>query len=158
MRPGRFSDAGFLANHERLVDVIAHDMQVVAGLSVTPEQIGDCLQSIADDAFGTERERVARLNRLVSPPGVLVRGRYRVVGTAYLGEQTCPFEDDHGKPCEDLTYACFDFALRDIETGMELSFPGLAIHLIRDHHFFEGTVPYRVDPARAVAILGLCPS
>lgn len=44
-------------------------------------------------------------------------------------------------------------------TGDYLAGPGLIVHLIRDHHFFEGPgSPYRVDPVKAAQVLGLQPA
>lgn len=35
-------------------------------------------------------------------------------------------------------------------------FPGLIVHLVRDHHFFEGKgTPYRLEPTTAARVLEL---
>ena len=42
------------------------------------------------------------------------------------------------------------------ETGESFTGPGLIVHLIREHHFFEGKEsPYRVEPEKAVRVLEL---
>ena len=43
-----------------------------------------------------------------------------------------------------------DYLVYDILTGKYFRFSLLAIHLIRDHCFFEGNVPYRVDPETVI--------
>jgi hypothetical protein len=87
--------------------------------------------------------------------GIRVQRKYRVWWMASLGCQECPFEDASGSLCEDDSLGHSDFVVRNINVERELRFPGLAIHLIRDHHFFEGAVSYRVDPAQAAAVLEL---
>jgi hypothetical protein len=178
MRPGQSSDAGFLDKEERLVDVIERDMQVLSDLSVTPEQISDRLGSIVQEAVRlsisglgqaiqhslSDRDRLAKHLRnwwkdgaLEEELGLRVQGKYRVWWMAYLGYQECPFEDASGSLCKDSSYGHSDFVVRNMDTGCEIRLPGLAIHLIRDHHFFEGAVSYRVDPAQAAAVLALLP-
>lgn len=53
-------------------------------------------------------------------------------------------------------YADRDFLILDRSTGQYLKGPGLIVHLIREHHFFEGLdSPYRVDPEQAARVLRL---
>jgi hypothetical protein len=62
-------------------------------------------------------------------------------------------------PCKDgvsYRYADRDFLILDRSTGQYLKGPGLIVHLIREHHFFEGLgSPYRVDPEQAARVLRL---
>lgn len=167
MRPGRDSAAGFLGGAESLVDVITRDRQTLSDRMLTPGQIGHRLESIVGQACrllelsqrGLMRIPRGSLDSLLSgeKPGIEVEGRYLVSGIGWMGRQQCPFEDERGHRCEDLSYASSDFTLQNSDTEEELTFPGLSIHLICDHEFFEGSVSYRVDPANAVAVLGLRP-
>ena len=53
-------------------------------------------------------------------------------------------------------YGDIDFVITNNRTGETLKGPGLIVHLIRDHHFFEGKQsPYRVDPEKAARVLEL---
>ena len=50
----------------------------------------------------------------------------------------------------------FDFLILNRQTGEYVTGPGLIVHLIREHQFFEGSEsPYRVEPAKAIQALGL---
>ncbi|HEX4418891.1 MAG TPA: hypothetical protein VH165_13360 [Kofleriaceae bacterium] len=64
-------------------------------------------------------------------------------------------------PCHPgLSYlhANLEFLIVHRETRETLRGSGLLVHLIRDHHFFEGKAsPFRIDPERAVRVLGLEP-
>jgi hypothetical protein len=63
------------------------------------------------------------------------------------------------RPGQTYRYAELDFLVINRETGDYLAGPGLIVHLIREHHFFEGLgSPYRVDPVAAARVLGLLTS
>ena len=51
MRPGVFSQIGFLDAHERLLDVIRHDEIACQKLGISPEQIGDRIESIVGKGY-----------------------------------------------------------------------------------------------------------
>jgi tetratricopeptide (TPR) repeat protein len=60
------------------------------------------------------------------------------------------------RPGQTYRYAELDFLVINRETDDYLAGPGLIVHLIREHHFFEGPgSPYRVDPVAAARVLGL---
>ena len=50
-----------------------------------------------------------------------------------------------------------DCLLQNIDNGLRLFFPGLIIHLIREHNFFEGSLKYRVEPEQIIKLLELEP-
>ncbi|MBD1909489.1 MULTISPECIES: hypothetical protein [unclassified Leptolyngbya] len=82
--------------------------------------------------------------------GYLVGNKFHVFIAQYRGLQECPWE------CEHEEWSSFDFLLLNREIGEYVTGPGMIVHLLRKHHFFEGLEsPYRVDPARAVRVLGL---
>ena len=81
-------------------------------------------------------------------PGLIVEEGFHVHGAQSRGWQECPLGNLSRPPHASRNYwiaSCSD----------HLKLPGLAIHLIREHSFFEGDVPYRVDPLHAVQVLGL---
>jgi hypothetical protein len=82
--------------------------------------------------------------------GCLVGSKYQVFISQYRGLQECPWSF----PYE--SWSSFDFSLLNRETGEYTTGPGLIVHLIREHQFFEGKEsPYRVDPARLARVLRL---
>lgn len=173
MRPGMSSETGFLNAHERLLDVIRRDEAACQKLGVSLDQVADRLESIVVEAY-----RLADLSSRAHPSsidvlmagdeaGIVVDDRFRVTGRHLLGRQGCPFEDEASQRCKEARYASADFTIENLRYGERstlrhveslfrrplLEFPGLAIHLIRDHHFFEGSVRYRLAPRRAIAVL-----
>ena len=175
MRPGAMSESGFLGSSDKLIDVVERDERTLKQLGISPKQIADRLESLIRQArriieltsrgkLDIElRERKSKVPRrravmmIPEEPGILVEGKFFVSWRSYGGWQDCPFENLQGEPCPVMSYSTTDFKIEDANKRVRLDFPGLAIHLIRDHHFFEGSVKYRVDPAQAVMILELEP-
>ena len=65
-----------------------------------------------------------------------------------MGLQQCPW-------CGYVSQICgSDYTVENTNLKEKISFPGLILHLIREHHFFEGKgTRYRVDPEDVVRIL-----
>ena len=165
MRPGRWSEGGFLGPSEALEQVIAQDGRTLAQFGVTTRQIADALMTILPPAleYSGRNSPYPDLYR----PGTIPhfgldnlpdsQEGYRVENLqlftrGYRGFQECPWGCEHRG---DLLDSC-DFLILNRESGEFVTGPGLIIHLIREHQFFEGTEsPYRTDPARLIRILGL---
>lgn len=81
----------------------------------------------------------------------LVEGIYRRIRHQYNGVQECPFEDDAGIFCCECRSV--DYEITKLSSQETLTVSALTIHLIRDHHFFEGNVRYRIDPKTVIRIL-----
>jgi len=177
MRPGVASGIGFLDARERLLEVVRRDYLVCRRLGISPTQIADRMESIVGKAY--RLADLARRGKISLPldavrgmteghgTGIVVEERFCVTGQHWLGVQECPFEDQKGEPCKSLDYANADLCIENLDPrsvvhriqswfgfrDSRVVFPGLAIHLIRDHHFFEGSVRYRVDPGNVAAVL-----
>jgi tetratricopeptide (TPR) repeat protein len=86
-------------------------------------------------------------------PGMQVRVEQRgdrAVATPVLW-QTMPC-----RPPTGYRYGECDFLLLDRQTGAYVKGPGMMVHLIGEHHFFEGEEsPYRVDPMQLAKVLRL---
>lgn len=178
MRPGAYSLKGFLGKEESLESVIAQDSQTLEMLGITHEQIADeldevlqCAEDQRDELFRDNfpeyrrREGEGRIPNLYYPDpiprstldnlpstdvGYLVGSRLQVFVVQYRGMQQCPWE------CEIDQRNSRDFLVLNRQLGEFVTAPGLIVHLIRKHHFFEGLQsPYRVDPAALARVLGL---
>jgi hypothetical protein len=88
------------------------------------------------------------LDHLPDPErGHLVGGMLQVFFTVYRGFQPCPW-------CYDSTWGYFDFLILNRRSGEYITGPGLIVHLIREHQFFEGSgSPYRLEPLKAIRVL-----
>jgi hypothetical protein len=85
--------------------------------------------------------------------GYLVDDRLQVFFAQYRGLQDCPWKCDYDH------WAYFDFLILNRRSGEYVTGPGLIVHLIREHHFFEGLAsPYRVEPAKVIRVLDLVPA
>jgi hypothetical protein len=158
MRPLNYSQVGFLGASESLREIIERDSALLRERGITHDQIADRL----DTLIGSYN----RINELARRDanqrgGFLERAVTEVPGgnlhmSMYFGWQPCPWalEDSESEATCGLTDQ--DWRYFDAH-GRELSFSGLMPHLIRDHHFFEGTTRYRVDPAHAIEVLGIEP-
>ena len=175
MRPGAYSHKGFLGQMESLETVLAQDGQLLKTLGISYEQIAGALESTlqsAQDQRHTllmshspeweqrESMRIPKLHWPESVPhftaenlphtdvGYLVEDRFQVFIAQYRGLQNCPWGCEHDR------WSSFDFLLLNRKSGKYVTGPGLIVHLIRKHRFFEGLEsPYRVDPAKLIEVL-----
>ena len=147
MRPGAFSQAGFLGPDERLEDVLAGDQQTLADLGLTRAELAVPLDALLDAAESSGRNR-ARI------------GDHDVRIEVTTGFQICPWAPDpHHAQCAaggGVRHASITWEIRNRRTGGQLRGPGLIVHLIREHGFFEGHKSrYRVGPEELAQALGL---
>jgi hypothetical protein len=146
MRPGEFSQRGFLGPHERLGDILAQDAETIRQLGVTCEMIAERLQRLIERALTSQGKRAR------------VDGRFDVRLEQFKGFQMCPWSSaPHQHQCTTglgVQFASIDWEISNRRADRRMHGPGLAVHLIRDHHFFEGIeAPYRLDPRALVCVL-----
>jgi hypothetical protein len=149
MRPGALSQGGFLGENERLADVLAEDSRMLAELGVTHEELAEKLGALIKKGDSAS-------------PQTARTDRFEVSVTSYSGFQMCPWSPDiHRRQCAaggGVQFSSLDWCIRNVHSGQEMCGPGLIVHLIRDHHFFEGSgSPYRVDPRELARLLELGP-
>jgi hypothetical protein len=179
----RIRSAGFLADNERLAQVIHRDAQTLARLGVDRHELADRLELLIDAFFFNEsidnwptQEQIHRSpdyysalwfkahetqkQRLVAHLGEPTgpQGRFelpwKVTCLCWMGHQQDPFHSadiysrTHRGAC-DVTVSYKD------RPGVELRFGDMIVVLIRRAGFFEGSVPYRLDPEKAAWVLGL---
>jgi len=166
MRPGRSSQAGFLGWKERLDDVMDRDDRTVKQLDLTYEELATALEKLLEarhralcevDALPVDEDGLGG-----KPETIAADPRFAVGLTYYLGTQACPWSADWtnacqaGSPRAGSRWSSIDWRIRNLRTGQEMRGPGLAVHLIREHHFFEGlATSYRVDPLELAQLLEL---
>ena len=124
--PGASSHDGFLAPGENLDEVIARDRNTCEGKGTTPKEIGQIIEEILSGGR---------------------KDKFELSTKSWRGDQTCPF-DRSRQP-----FASIDFVIKNKQTGKSFSGPGLIAHLLKEHDFFEGDTPYRVEPEEAIEVL-----
>ncbi len=174
MRPGAFSKGGFLGPSESLEAVISRDDQTLEGLGIGHAQIAEALREVLQAAlsqrddllhsdYAEYRKRETHIPDLYHPGtvprfslsnlpgtdiGYMATMDLQVFLAGYRGLQECPWG------CEYDRWSSFDFQILNRQTGESVTGPGLIVHLIRQHHFFEGVEsPYRTDPQQLVRVL-----
>jgi hypothetical protein len=167
MRPGASSDRGFLGPDESLEGVIRGDEMTLRDMRITYEEIADAISRLLDDALRQPYKSAgiaSRIPNLYNPesiphfnldhlPGVdegyPVGHHHQVFFVQYRGFQVCPWGCNTAEGSR-------DFLILNRMNGEYFTGPSLIVHLIREHHFFEGTgTPFRADPSRAARVLGL---
>ena len=173
MRPGAYSRKGFLGRTESLKAVIDQDSHMLKTLGISHEQIASALESALQcvdeqsaqlheegnqaELWKREGEGLFPRIRADSLPntdvGYLVGSNLQVFTVKYRGLQGCPWG------CGAPAWCMLDFLILNRQSGMCLTGPGMIVHLIREHRFFEGQEsPYRVDPVKAIQVLELEPN
>jgi hypothetical protein len=148
MRSGAFSRAGFLGPDEKLEDVLEADAHTLGELALSHERLAEALDHLIAAAEASPARRAT------------VDGRYLVAVELRPGFQICPWAPDpHHAQCtagQGVRHASMDWQIRNLRTRASMRGPGLAVHLIRDHHFFEGREsPFRLDPPALAQLLEL---
>lgn len=151
----KFSTSCFLGDNESLREIIERDNETLRKYGVTHEQIADILRRLMQGGM--------TLDSIRNSTRFLVDDKFRVRMTVYFGKQQCPFWFVEEKVSGGYhLYTCdesgFDYDVRNMHTGESFSFSGLLPHLIGEHHFFEGGVPYRLDPEEIIRVLELAPT
>lgn len=140
MRPGATgegsSDAGFLGENEKLLEVLASDNDLVLNeLRLNHQQVARHLRILAALAPDDETTEIAYEGR-----------RFRIAVQAWRGDQLSPFHDGT-KTNQDVT-------VTNVETGAKLEYSLLVPDMIERYGFYEGKgTPYRVDPQQVVEVL-----
>jgi hypothetical protein len=157
MRPGGCSTKGFLRNDQSLVEVIERDNRTLRSLGVSHEEIVGRLEEILSAHDGEIWQSSLGFEPGTSdlPSPRSPNDGFRIECIQWMGLQECPFIDTAGRECDQKSSR--DYVLHNTRNGKTLRFPGLILHLIGDHHFFEGKKPYRVAPSWAIEVLDLGP-
>ena len=161
MCSGAWSQGGFLGPYEKLMDVLREGDATLKRLGVTYEQIANKIEELikaaCEENLASWRAQERTSWRIGRSPVILAH--FAVIIKSYLGYQMCPRSKNFNQLCKvgsGSRYGSIDFVITNNRTGEQLKGPGLIVHLIRDHHFFEGKhSPYRVDPEKAVRVLEL---
>lgn len=161
MRPGVASRAGFLGASESLLERLRTDDEWLRLRGITHEQIADRLETMIGLFLRAKalapRGTVERMYE-DAPRTFTIYGRLQMMGVPFAGFQECPFDPGGSTSRRSCGRGSSDFAIARLGSEKWIPIPELAIHLIRDHHFFEGDTPYRVDPAAVVDLLEIRPN
>jgi hypothetical protein len=146
MRPGGWSGVGFLGPDESLEEVLVADADTLRGLALEARTLADALHAVI-------RSHLAGNGR--DPSSGYVAGFLHS-----LGHQACPWaERDSFATCPAAPWddwGSFNWRIMNVHSGDEMTGPGLIVHLIAGHGFFEGRKSaYRVDPLKLARLLDL---
>jgi hypothetical protein len=138
MRPMYLCAEGFLGRDPRkLIEILTEDQGTINSLGLSHEAIAQRLKGITEKARGSWGD-----------PEV-VEGKFEVEVHEARGKIPCPW----GHPG---LYPKTHVILKKIETGEDLVWSDLTIHLIEEHGFYQGRgSSYRLDPSEVKRILEL---
>lgn len=140
MAPGVITLEGFLGSDKRnLGDILIEDDAEVRRLGMTHEHIAHAMQHLRDSGLRGLGEFTH-----VAP-------HFEVRVDSVRGKLPCPFQHPGIYPKTNIT-------VRNTETGRELTFTDLHIHLVNEHGFYEGRgSAFRLDPHVLVDVLEVEP-
>ncbi len=138
MRPMCISQRGFFGSDSRkLIEILTEDQGTVNSLGLSHGVIAQRLREITEKARGGWGDPV------------VVEDKFEVEVHEFRGKIPCPW----GHPG---LYPKAHIILKNMETGENLVWSDLAIHLIGEHGFYQGRgSPYRLDPSTVKRILEL---
>lgn len=185
MRPSAYSEKGFLGPDESLEGVIERDALALRKMGISYAEIANAIGRVIENTLQQYEQRLRRqlskrhqefekglpakrkdlhipnlyqpdtipefdLNRMpVIDEGYLVEPDLQVFFIQYRGFQECPWGCSTAEGSR-------DFLILNRKTGEYFTGPSLIVHLIREHHFFEGLgTPFRTDPLKAARVLEL---
>lgn len=136
MARGVMTRDGFLGTDGRkLIDILIADDAEVKRLDLDHQRIAAVMRSMRDAGSRGLGELTA------VPPHFEVRVE------SVRGKLPCPFEHPG-------LIAKTNILVRNLESGREITYTDLHIHLIEAHGFYEGKgSPYRLEPTELVEIL-----
>ena len=88
---------------------------------------------------------------------IIIDNKYIITRRSYWGFQPCPFVCFSDRVFRSTEGGGDDYWIYDIKTKKSIQFNDLLIHLIRDHHFFEGNVYHRLAPNDIIDFFNLQP-
>jgi hypothetical protein len=129
-----FYKEDYLEEGEELESLIVGDCKALESMKITCDQIADKLKALTEKAFAIIKK--------FGSSAVIIEKIFHIKVMNYKHFQKCPFSEDiickEGKR---------SFYIKNLKTGQEITFPEIAIHLIRKHHFFFGKkTSKRIDP------------
>ncbi len=131
-----FSSAGFMGTDVRsLAEIIDADLAEISSLGYTPQQITERMGQFTDTAAKALGNWVA------------IDDTCRAMIAEAKGRIPCPWPHA-GNFAKRVTI------LKDYNTGSEIKWSDLNIHLIAEHNFFEGHgSAFRIEPKEIIEIL-----
>lgn len=142
MRPKVLSTAGFLGQHERLLQVLATDNDVVINeLGLTHQELAKPLRAMLV-FFGLENKEF-----LAPSQRFMFKGRRLQVDiVSWFDSQESPFLDG--------TSTSIDVTVTNLDTGKTINYSALVPLMIERYGFYEGKgTSYRVEPRQIVEVL-----
>ncbi len=129
MQPGEITLNGFLGEDRRdLYDIIAEDERTLENLGVSAEDLAKRMQYFTDMSSDSFMDSVE------------VDGIFEVDTEVVRGKLPCPFSHP-GIYRKTIT------TLTNKKHNITIKWTALNIHLIKEHHFFEGkNSAFRLDP------------
>ncbi len=137
MEAGRLIKEGFLGEDERPIsDIISADLDTLTELEVSHVELARAMRRLT-------RRGMEGMGEVVDA------GDYLVKSEEYMGWLGCPFKDNR-RAAKRNTQAV------DKQTGREMRWSDLSIHLIEQHAFFQGKgSAFRLEPAELASFLRL---
>lgn len=168
MRPQQWSHVGFLDHDQSLLQIYNQDNDLLINLNIAYNQITDKIISILKRCQYLKEKFNDKHSHLP-----LIDHKYIVIENKSKGYQVCPFsrlrsdkQEQQNTPelfSYDIDHDCadkfgsVDYTIHKIGSPTQtINFPSLIIHLINDHHFFEGGA-YRTSPSTFIQFFDLHP-
>jgi hypothetical protein len=147
---GYSSMTGFLNHGESLQNSVNNDRKALQERKISYRAITQKLKYLISKATQISKS-------------TLVDQKFRVeIDEPTIGKQFCPFSpasNNNANKFAPIENACGsgdrDISITNTTNNKTIKFGSLLLHLIEEHHFFEGQVPYRLNPQDVIDVLEL---
>lgn len=147
MRPGAWSEEGFLSPGIRLSEVLGEDRHRLESIGADPAMISERLSALIAAGRGSDWDRPIKTDD------------YEVEILRVRGFITCPWAPNQFEPCPHGyggRPTANRFRLRHTPSGVDIEGAEITVHMIGAHAFFGGPgTSFRIDPEVAAGVVRL---
>jgi hypothetical protein len=137
MRPGQYSEAGFLGKTESLIHILTQDNDFVFSRGYTHQELAMAL--FYATYIVNRKDYLEKTSEIFK----YANGLYNGNRTMFFGVQGSPFSDN--------TSSGTNYVINNLKTGKNIDFSGLLPEMIYRYGFYEGLgTSYRLSPQEII--------
>ena len=152
MYPTKDNQKGFLAEGDKLKEILKADNEYLQTVGISYKQIVDRMNTLIGKYY-------RYFNNKKDFNTDLIEDKYRISHMGYISSRECPFQNKNLDPYyRGHIYGSTDIKIVNVLTGKSIEFNTLLVHMIGCHEFFESPRSYyRLEPKDIIDTLEIKP-